>query len=86
MRDPISLHSHKHLLVSKKIFFNYFYLGLHWVLFDEYRRSLVAESGGCSLVVVLWLLAVGALVADHRLSDVLASVVEQMGSGANGPQ
>ena len=50
-------------------------MGLHWVLFAEYRLSLVAESGGYSLVVVLWLLAVGLLVADHRLSDVLASVV-----------
>ena len=75
MRDPISLHSHKHLLLSKKFFLNYFYLGLHGVLFAEYRLSLVAESGGYSLVVVLWLLAVGLLVADHRLSDVLASVV-----------
>ena len=50
--------------------------GLHWGFVAACGLSLVAESGGYSLVVVLWLLiAVAPLVMEHRLSGVWVSVV-----------
>ena len=42
--------------------------GLRWVLVAAFRLSLIAESGGDSLVAVSRLLiAVASLVAEHRL-------------------
>ena len=43
-----------------------YYFGLHWVLVATHRPSLVAASGGYSLVVVFGLLTVTSLVAEHR--------------------
>ena len=41
---------------------------LCWVFFAAHRLSLVAASGGCSLVVVCGsLIAVASLVAEHGL-------------------
>ena len=50
----------------KKFLFISFWL--HWVFIVAHRLSLVAASGGYSLVVVHGLLiAVASLVAEHRL-------------------
>ena len=39
----------------------------HWLFVSVPRLSVVAESGGCSLVVVGILIAVASLVAEYRL-------------------
>ena len=45
----------------------FIYFWLHWVLVATCRLSLVAESGGYSLVVVHWLLIVVASLVDNGL-------------------
>ena len=52
------------------------YFWLHWVFIAAQWLSLVASSGGYSLVVLCRLLTVVAsLVAKHRLQGMQASVV-----------
>ena len=50
--------------------------GLRWVLVAAFRLSLIAESGGDSLVAVSRLLiAVASLVAEHSPVRHMGSVV-----------
>ena len=60
------------------IFFKelFIYFWLHWVFIATRGLSLVAASGGYSLVVVCGLfVAVASLVSEHRLWGTWASVV-----------
>ena len=51
-------------------FFNiilFIYFSLCWIFIAAEAFSVVMESGGCSLVVVLGLLTVASLVGEHGL-------------------
>ena len=54
-------------LSSANFLKRFIYFWLHWVLVATCRLSLVAESGGYSLVVVHWLLIVVASLVDNGL-------------------
>ena len=65
------------LFCSNELFI---YLWLCWVFVAVCGLSLVLASWGCSLAAVCRLLiAVAALVAEHRLSDARASVAVACG-------
>lgn len=47
--------------------FNFFFFLLYWVFVALLGLSLVAASGGCSLVVVLRFLIAVASLGEHRI-------------------
>ena len=54
-----------------KLFCAFIYLfilfWLYWIFVAVHMLSLVAASRGCSLIAMCGLIAVGSLVAEHRL-------------------
>ena len=63
------------------LFFFFIYFFLCWVMVAAQGFSLVAKSGGDSLVVLGLLNAVASLVVEHGLKGAQAQQLQPMGSG-----